>query len=76
MTSDPMIEARTQAICEINGAMLKAAGDALARHGNDPHSAPILLAAVALFVKSIDKNIEPGFQRKVVAMLDPVGGAS
>lgn len=69
--SDAMMTARGEAICEINGAMLTAAGAAMMRHGNDPSARAVLLAATAMFVESIDKNVDPGFQKRLVVMLSP-----
>lgn len=66
---DTMMAARAEAIVEISSDLLKAAGTALARHGNDPHSEVVLCAAVAMFVSRIDEHLLPGFQSKMAAML-------
>lgn len=63
--------ARAEAICDISAAMATAAGAALERHGNDPTARIILTAAVAMFIENIDREISPGFQKVVAAMLEP-----
>lgn len=70
-TIDPaMLAAGTEAICEIKAALFKGAGDALVRHGPDPHSAVILAAAVCMFIDTVEKEISPGFRKMVVALLE------
>lgn len=51
--------------------MLKAAGNSLMRHGNDPASDTILLAAVTMAVEQIDLKLRPGFTKALVEMLKP-----
>ncbi len=69
--TDMMTAARIDAIREIRDAMLKAASAALLRHGDDPEDGALLLAAIAGFVRAIDKNRKPGFREMVVAALSP-----
>ncbi len=52
-------------------AILKAAGNSLMRHGNDPASDKILLAALAMAVEHIELKLRPGFTKALVEMLKP-----
>lgn len=56
--------ARAEAIDETAAAMLKAAGASLARHGDDPQSAVLLLAAVKVFLDNAE-SVAPGIRRMV-----------
>jgi hypothetical protein len=67
---DALKEARVEATSELQAALFVAAGAALTRHGNDPQAEVILCAAVAMFVSKIDRNLSPGFQRRLIALLE------
>ncbi len=69
--SDTLLDARAEAVTETAEAMLKAAGNSLMRHGNDPASDTILLAAVTMAVEQIDLKLRPGFTKALVEMLKP-----
>jgi hypothetical protein len=68
MTSDEMLSG-AQAVQDIASALLKAAGEVMKVHGNDPNSLAIVSAGFAMAIKEIDKNIDPAFARCLVAQL-------
>lgn len=77
--SEELLKARSEAVFEIQAALFKASGDAMSRHGNDPHAQAILGAAIAMYVNRIDRLLLPGFQHKMVQLLSlpgDVGGPS
>lgn len=69
MATDIVHTARLEAICEIQAAMFIAAGQAVARHGDDPEGAGLLAAATAMFIDKIDANLLPGFKAMMIAMI-------
>lgn len=69
--SDTLLDARCEAVTETAEAILKAAGNSLMRHGNDPASDKILLAALAMAVEHIELKLRPGFTKALVEMLKP-----
>ena len=60
---------RGETISEMKTAMMVAAGKALMPHNNDPNSWAMLLAAFAMMVDDVDKEITPGFQRMLIELL-------
>lgn len=69
--TDPLTAARAEAVKEIRDALATASGEALKRHGADPEAFALLMAAIVAFIGKIDKDIFPGFQKRVVEMLKP-----
>lgn len=64
--------AQAEATQEVASAVLKAAGETMARHGNDPHSGVIVAAGFTMALRAIGKNIDPKVPLVVVEMLSPV----
>ena len=54
---------------EIMEGMMRAAGEALVHHGNDPNSAAILLAAYLLAIETINDKIDPTFKDNLIKVL-------
>lgn len=69
MTVDLMDQARAEAIRDITSEMLRAAGESLFRHGDDPEAYALLTSATVTFIKEIDKDLLPGFQAALVRLL-------
>jgi hypothetical protein len=67
--ANALLEARSEAVFEIQAALFKASGDALMRHGDDPHSEAILAAAIAMYIGRIDELLRPGFRRRLIELL-------
>lgn len=68
--SDPLMDARGEAVQEVTTAMLLAAGNALMRHGNDPMAEVILGAAIAMFIQKVDGTLlASGFKKRMLALL-------
>ncbi len=63
-------QARAEALDELMRGMLRGAGDALERHGNDPEARAILLSAVAGMAFKIERSLLPGFARDLRTLLD------
>lgn len=61
--------ASAQAVQDIASAMLKAAGDCLTLHGNDPNNGAILGAAFCMVVEKVTEHIDPNFKRHVLIQL-------
>jgi hypothetical protein len=59
---DDLLDARGEAVKEITTSMLKAAGESMLRHGNDPHSEIILAAAIAMFIDKVQPLCGDGFK--------------
>ena len=59
MMSHDMEQAGTEAVQEIASSILKAAGAAMARHGDDPNGGAIIAAGFALAIEQIGKHIDP-----------------
>jgi hypothetical protein len=64
-----MVSAGAQAVQDISGAMLKAAGECLKVHGPDPMAPAILTAAFGMTVDSINSSIDPTFKRRLMLQL-------
>lgn len=68
---DEMDEARGEATQEVCCAILKAAGDAMKRHGDDPRNGAILSAGFAMALQQIGKHIDRRVPLTVYEMLTP-----
>jgi hypothetical protein len=68
MTSDEMLSG-AQAVQDVASALLRAAGEVMTVHGNDPNSLAIVSAGFAMAVIEIEKNIDPAFRKCLVAQL-------
>ena len=64
-----MADAGAEAVQEISSAILKAAGSAMQRHGNDPNGGAIVAAGFAMALRAIGKNIDPKIPAIVKEML-------
>ena len=62
-------EAGAEAVQEIASVLLKAAGAAMQRHGNDPNGGAILAAGFAMALNNIGKHIDPRVPQTVKDML-------
>jgi hypothetical protein len=69
MTKDEMLSG-AQAVQDVASALLRAAGEVMTVHGNDPNSLAIVSAGFAMAITEIEKNIDPSFRKVVVAQLD------
>lgn len=69
MASEAHIKSGAQAVQDIAGAMLKAAGGCLTLHGPDPASPAILSAAFVMTIDGITKNIDPTFKARLLIQL-------
>ncbi len=58
-----------QAVQDISSAMLKAAGECLKVHGNDPTAPAILAAAFCMAMNGIDRSIDPTFSNRVMQQM-------
>jgi len=56
--TDQMTQARAEATQEVASAILKAAGDAMLRHGDDPHSNVIVAAGFAMALRRIGEHVD------------------
>lgn len=70
---DDLTKARADATQEVCASILKAAGEAMQRHGNDPQSGVIVAAGFAHALRMIGENIDPTVPIVVREMLDPAG---
>lgn len=68
MTKDEMLSG-AQATQDIASALLKAAGDVMTLHGNDPNSLAIVSAGFVMAIKAIDREIDPHFKNALLAQL-------
>lgn len=62
-------EARAEATQEVAAAILKAAGEVMKRHGDDPNGVVIIAAGFAMALQSIGKNIDSRCPAIVAEML-------
>jgi hypothetical protein len=53
-----MDDARAEAVQEVSSEILKAAGAAMGRHGDDPNGGAIVAAGFAMALKAIGKHID------------------
>ena len=67
---DILLTARAEAVQEVTAAVLKAAGAAMTRHGDDPCSGAIVAAGFAMALRSIGKNIDRKIPETVRLMLE------
>ena len=54
-----LLTARSEAVEEVCRSVLMAAGDAMKRHGDDPHGNVIVAAGFAMAIKAIGRDIDP-----------------
>lgn len=66
-----MIAARSEATQEVCAAILKAAGGAMQRHGNDPQGGAIVAAGFAMALQAIGREIDQRVPLTVFEMLKP-----
>lgn len=64
--------AAAEATQEICSSVLKAAGEAMKRHGNDPNGGAIVAAGFAMALQTIGKNIDRRVPIIVHEMLRPI----
>lgn len=69
--SDQMETARAEATQEVCSAVLKAAGEVMKVHGNDPHGGVILAAGFAMALKAIGEHIDRKVPLTVYEILAP-----
>lgn len=69
MTSEPHILSGTQATQDVCAAIVKAAGECLTLHGEDPNAPAILSAAFVMAIESITKKIDPTFKQRLLIQL-------
>lgn len=68
-TSDPLLQARGEAVSEVCALMFKGAGEAFLRHGDDPQGDVILAAALRMFIDRIDAELFPKFRTLMMTLL-------
>jgi hypothetical protein len=66
VNSNDMELARATAAQEISGAILRAAGEAMQKHGNDPLGIPIVATGFVLAIRSITQNLDPKFRTLIL----------
>jgi len=67
--TDQMTQARAEATQEVASAILKAAGEAMQRHGDDPHSVVIVAAGFAMALQRIGERVDHRVPRIVHEMI-------
>lgn len=70
--TDELTLAGAEATQEICAGVLKAAGEAMARHGNDPNSGAIVAAGFAMALQAIGESIDAKVPMIVREMLRPI----
>lgn len=68
-TSEALMWAGAEATMEVAFDMIKAAGEALKRHGPDPNSPAILGAAFCMAIDKITSEVDPQFKRRLLIQL-------
>lgn len=68
MTKDEELSG-AQAVQDMGSALLRAAGEVMLVHGNDPNSLAIVSAGFVMAIREIEKNIDPHFRRVVAVQL-------
>lgn len=68
--TDMLDNARAEATQEVCSALLKAAGEAMKRHGADPNGCAIVAAGFAMALRAIGKHIDPLVPLTVREMLE------
>ena len=61
-------QTRAEAIVSINKGILKTILDELKVHGNDPHAQPMIVAAMSMSIRDLDKAF-PGTKICLMEML-------
>ena len=69
MTKDEMLSG-AQAVQDVASSLLRAAGEVMRVHGNDPNSLAIVSAGFAMAIQQIEKSIDPAFRLALLAQLD------